>query len=141
MIFSVFDHNTRSFDYFEAPGTSVNYGARGTRYRAPTQKPINGLGYMPESLALPLPPNARHVGSGSKAKGIIATRGEVRLETALAGLSGADGVVAIATDALAEPGESVVLLKSPFAQTVAAACVAAVVGVVVQRALAPKRKR
>ncbi len=86
MIFSVFNPAERCFDYYEAPGNSSNYGARGTKYRALHGAPqgpgprdgIGCVGFAPESLALPLPNNARRVGTGTVARGIVAVRGEAR---------------------------------------------------------------
>ncbi len=138
MIFSVFDHNARCFDYYEAPGTSANYGSRGTKHRPLTQAPqgalggVGPIGFAPEALALPLPASARPVGRGEQARGIIAVvpRGSSQLhgfggEPVLVapGLSGALGEAE-------EPRSGVSL-----GQVIVAACVASVVGVVVQRAL------
>lgn len=89
MIFSVFDHDARCYDYYEAPGTAASYGARGTKYRALTQgvqgPRVSGLGgpsggitpigFAPEALALALPSSARLVGRGSEARGVIAVAG------------------------------------------------------------------
>jgi len=94
VIFSVFDHDERRFHYYEAPGTSAKYDSRGTKYRALSQGPqgplaasVTGLGggggragervcigFAPEALAIKLPSNARRVGSGNVARGIVASR-------------------------------------------------------------------
>lgn len=135
MIFSVFDHHARQFDYYEAPGTSRNYGSRGTKYRALTQpvQGLGGIGYAPESLALPLPENARRVGRGPSARGIVAT---VPRDVASASLNGLG-------DSAPLPGAPVapetIVVRSSFSQMVAAACIAAVVGVCVQRMLGSKK--
>jgi hypothetical protein len=154
MIFSVFDHHAKRFDYFEAPGTSVVFGARGTKYRALNQPPQGPLassmglggrgaasgdrvniGFAPEALAMELPANARQVGRGSDARGIIAVQDVVprgfvspTLNGTVWGLDGHLGEVPFGE-------EPTVIAKTPFAQIVTAACVAAVVGVVVQKLL------
>lgn len=101
MIFSVWNHANRNYDYFKAPGNSANYGARGTKYRPLNQPPqgpfesqlvgygaagmggarVQGppgrriaIGFTPEALALPLPLGAQRVGSGNEARGVIATQ-------------------------------------------------------------------
>ncbi len=165
MIFSVFDHNARCFDYYEAPGTSANYGARGTKYRPLTQGPQGPLaasmglagtpgdrvcvGFSPESLAMLLPANARPVGRGDQAKGIVAvvSRSQSRsVSTAgydsVAGFGGLGsfdglGVVAAIGSELGEdaPVPTSVAGETSFGRIIAAACVASVVGVVVQKLL------
>lgn len=147
MIFSVFDHHSRRWHYYEAPGTAVNYGSRGTKYRAPTQPPqgsptMGAIGFAPESLGVPLPSNARRVGSGAFARGLVAAVPFRVGSNGLNGLNGVDvgslgslGSVVVGTDAPVQPGQTAVIVKATFGQTIAAACVAAVVGVLVQRAL------
>ena len=141
MIFSVFDHNARCFDYYEAPGTSANYGARGTKYRALTQgvqgpavsgglagggaARVQAIGFAPESLCLPLPSNAMPVGRGEQARGIIACVPS----RSMAGLGATDVSVTTGTDKV------VVETQHSFGKIVVAACVAGVVGVLVQKAL------
>lgn len=139
MIFSVFDHHGRCFNYYEAPGTSKNYGSRGTKYRAPTQPPqgppqlsgagrnIGPIGFAPESLALPLPSNARQIGRGQQARGIIAT---IRSESRDRGLGDATTPTGVSPGVV-----EVNVPRYPFGTTLAAACIAAVVGVLVQRML------
>ncbi len=151
MIFSVFDPHTRSYDYFEAPGTAVNYGARGTKYRPLSGAPQGGgtglVGFAPEALALTLPSNARSIGRGPTARGIIAvqhrqpqqqqqqqpqqqSQGQQTVE-----LSGVPSAV-VASLGLGEvPTEAPTPPRYPFGQVLAAACVASIVGVLVQKAL------
>lgn len=165
MIFSVFDQNARVYDYFEATGTSADYGSRGTKYRplnAPPQGPLassmsgmNGariqappgervaIGFAPEALALPLPKNARKVGRGSKARGVIA----VPMPTKSADPWYDEGGRSASVHGLAGLGEErsdqpatapaavVVTTETPFGKVIAAACIASVVGVFVQKVL------
>jgi hypothetical protein len=136
MIFSIFDHNARCFDYYEAPGTSKTYGSRGTKYRAPTQPPqgspqLGGIGYAPEALALPLPAGARQVGRGTQARGVIAVKA-VRAQAAQSTVSGLGASGLGANEVVVE---ETVRQHQSFKHTLAAACVAAVVGVLVQRML------
>lgn len=151
MIFSVYDSNARRFDYYEAPGHSANYGARGTKYRALTQAPqgLSGasggqyVGFAPEALVMPLPANAMPVGHGDEARGVIADvrRGGYVGEYAGAGSFGGLG----SFDGLGEgeptpPPPAVVAAPGvSFGQVIAAACVASIVGVLVQRAMNKKR--
>jgi hypothetical protein len=69
MIYSVWDHARREYDYYQTPNKN---GA--------TQAPKPGhlrnkgeLGLTPEEAAWPLPANAVRVGGGKYAKGMIAT--------------------------------------------------------------------
>lgn len=148
MIFSVFDHNARCFDYYEAPGTAADFGARGTKYRPLTQGPQGpaakdlGLagarpgervvvGFSPEALAMPLPANARFVGRGDEARGVIAV---VRRSQGVHMQAGYDAIDGLGSS----PPENAIVCATtptPFTRVVAAACIAAVVGVLVQRAL------
>lgn len=140
MICSVYDTHRRCYDYYEVPGTAKDYGARGQKYRPPTQavqgnKTVGAIGYAPEALAMPLPQNAQHVGTGTMARGIICRGGTQALarlgsmpvnltDRALTGLGGLDGLGAV------EPTQ-----ERDWTQIVAAAAVAGVVGVLVQRML------
>lgn len=148
MIFSVYNYASRSYDYYEGMGTSADYKLRGTRYRPLIQQPqgplsgvgdvtIGPIGFAPEALALPLPKNVRRVGQGQQPRGVIAvdvprpeypSRYEERGGT-ISGLNGlGDAPTALpVVDVKAEP--------ISFGHVVAAACIASVVGVVVQRTL------
>lgn len=184
MIFSVFDHNARCFNYYEAPGTAANYGARGTKYRALSQGPqgpmassVTGLGgggrpgervcigFAPEALAIKLPSNARRVGSGSAARGVIAVVSgsmnalgaihhapyaerfqgarprmhDTEIRPAYPNRYEEEGGTYNGVDGLGADvdvaPEQRVIATTPFAQIVLAASIAAIVGVVVQRML------
>jgi len=67
MFYSVYDPVTKQYDYFVAPGDDLH---------APTPKHLkrhaSSLGVAPEIAAWALPANARHVGHGLYAKGMIA---------------------------------------------------------------------
>ncbi len=150
MIFSVFDDHARDWHYFEAPGTSATYGARGTKYRPLNGRPsgpssglggaggIGPIGFTPEALAMALPSNARPVGKGSVARGVVAVVPRSGIRPAYPAQweewqgHGRDDAVAGLGDASAPP---VVVEGIPLSKVVFAACVASVVGVLVQKAL------
>lgn len=152
MIFSVYDYASRAYDYYEAPGTSATYGLRGTKYRPLIQKPqgplsgvgdtsIGPIGFAPEALALPLPRNAQRVGRGQEPRGVIAVNlphpeYPARYEEhggTISGLAGF-GDVPVPEPASA-PVADVKVEPVSFGHVVVAACVASVVGVIVQRLL------
>lgn len=150
MIFSVYDSNARRFDYYEAPGYAANYGARGTKYRPLTQPPQGGLagaggqyvGFAPEALTMSLPSNAVPVGHGSEARGIVADvqRGGYTGEYAGVGAGSFGGLSGLGEGEQPQPPPAVVAAPGvSFGQVVAAACVASIVGVLVQRAMNKKR--
>lgn len=64
MIYSVYNYHTGKYAYYEAPAQTPSAG---------WFRPQLGAVASPESIAEPLPENARYVGSGTKARGIIAT--------------------------------------------------------------------
>lgn len=64
-IYSVYDYDTRSYDYFAAPLGEVPSSGH---FR-------HAMSELAEGLAVPLPPNAVHVGRGETAQGIIASHG------------------------------------------------------------------
>lgn len=66
-LYSVFDYQTGSYDYYEAP--LVDLPASGT-FRAPRM--VGGV-VVPESLAVKVPPGARHVGKGENPRGLISS--------------------------------------------------------------------
>lgn len=68
-LYSVYDYHTGKFDYYEAPAKPVP--ATG-QYRKPRK--VQSLGIVPEEFAAALPSNARKIGSGTQARGMIATR-------------------------------------------------------------------
>jgi hypothetical protein len=154
VIFSVWDVNARVYDYFEAPGTSADYGARGTKYRAlrgaPSGPPpglggftaIGPIGFTPDSLAMPLPSNVRQVGRGKDARGVIAVHARgVGDYVAIDNLADYVAVDNLGLAGFGDVGEDppVPVAVDPggisFGQVVAASVVASVVGVFVQRAL------
>lgn len=137
MICSVYDTHRRCYDYYEVPGTAKDYGARGQKYRPPTQplqgnRTVGAIGFAPEALAMPLPSSAQHVGTGTMAKGIICTGGN----RALAALG---AIPADVTDrSLTGLGETTVIEREKphsWGHVVAAAVVAGVAGVLVQKML------
>lgn len=143
MIFSVYDNAAKRFDYYEAPGNSSHYGARGQKYRALSQAPqgpsglggvsIGAVGFAPEALGMVLPENAVRVGSGVEARGIIASRARSSwsnvggVDVGTGGLNGVGEV---------EPATN----RHTFMHVVGAAVVASVVGVFVQRWLNDEKK-
>jgi len=69
MIFSVYDPETRRFRYYEGKGQlAARMFAPHPSFRI--QHP---LGMSPEEAAFPLPPNAKLIGEGPRAKGVIAS--------------------------------------------------------------------
>jgi hypothetical protein len=67
MRFSVWNNGTRSYDYYEAPGTP------GIHTGAPPRAASSSLGATPDEAAWPLPANAAKVGSGEMPQGRIAS--------------------------------------------------------------------
>ncbi len=148
MIFSVFNDNARCWEYFEAPGTSADYGARGTKYRPLNGRPsgpprglagaagggIGPIGFTPEALAMKLPPNVRRVGSGDVAHGVVAVRGH-NMRPASPSRWEEDGGTINGLGGLGEDTASAVVEGIPLSKVVFAACVASVVGVIVQKIL------
>ena len=67
LTYSVFDYDTKSYNYFQAPGSPP----RGQR--AVSGRGEHGL--SPEALLAPLPSNAVSIGSGKEPRGILARRG------------------------------------------------------------------
>ena len=75
MIYSVWDHGNRRYDYYQT-------AERSSRVNAPTPKHfsnVHELGMAPEEAAWPLPSGAKFVGSGKTPKGMIAERGGASL--------------------------------------------------------------
>lgn len=74
MIYSVWNHAVRRYDYYRTPETSA-------AVNAPTPKHLLGvgddLGLAPEEAAWPLPANAVPAGSGKDPKGQVASRDSV----------------------------------------------------------------
>lgn len=71
MIYSVWNHAERRYDYYQT-------GEKSAKVNAPTPKHLSGaheLGMTPEEAAWPLPMGAKLVGSGKIPKGMIAERG------------------------------------------------------------------
>jgi len=67
MKYSVWNNDTRSYDYYEAPGTP------GIHAGAPPRVHGSALGATPEQAAWPLPADAAKVGSGEMPQGRIAS--------------------------------------------------------------------
>lgn len=150
MICSVYDPSRRIYSYYECPGTPREHGITGTKFRAPNRLPDPchalganvTIGYAPEALAFVLPAGAQPIGTGTRPRGVIAVR------------AGGDPIAAMFADKggsgpalrghLAGIGEPTTLPTNPpieievkpnLGQAVLAACVAGVVGVLVQKAL------
>ena len=68
-MWSVWNNGTRSYDYYEAPGT------RGIHAGAPPRASTSALGATPDEAAWPLPHGARKVGNGEVPRGRIASLG------------------------------------------------------------------
>lgn len=88
MIGSVYDFETREFNYFRLPSKSQ----LGLSFGGPTRAPSgygSPIGEAPESLGMPLPDGATFIGSGPVPKGIVCRQGS----SALGGLGDAgDGL-------------------------------------------------
>lgn len=70
MIYSVYDHTTKTYDYYEGPGPS------GTHATAPPVPLVQGeLGATVEQASWKVPPGARKIGSGEIPRGRIAAQG------------------------------------------------------------------
>lgn len=69
MIYSVWDHARREYDYYQTPEKN---GA--TQAPPPKHMRHHRLGMTPEEAAWPLPSNAVRVGAGKYPKGHIAVR-------------------------------------------------------------------
>jgi hypothetical protein len=70
MRYSVYNYDTKVYDYFEGRGHA---GTHATPPRIP--RPLSDLGASPEQAAWPLPIGARKVGSGELPQGSIASMG------------------------------------------------------------------
>lgn len=69
MLYSVWDHADRVYDYYQtAEKDAATSAPKPAHLRAPT------LGVIPEKAAWPLPKNAVKVGRGKYPKGFIASR-------------------------------------------------------------------
>lgn len=157
MICSVYDPARRIYSYYDCPGTARDHGIVGTKFRKPNRPPemCPGLGaqvtigFSPEALAFVLPQGAQPIGTGTRPQGVIAVRAggdpsaamyadqggsgpalRGALEAALAGIGDVGEPVTLPTNPPTE-----VEVKSNLGQVVFAACVASVVGVVVQKVL------
>lgn len=143
MICSVYDPQRRIFSYYECPGTAREHGIQGTKYRPPNRAPDKSnalgtaIGLVPEALAVVLPPGAQPIGTGTRAKGVIAVRHGGDVFDALVNQTGGSGPALRGT--LSGLGEEPPVPPPPpatsFTQVVAAACIASIVGVLVQKAL------
>ncbi len=70
-MYSVFNYDTRSYDYYEGPGPG------GTHAGSPDVPRRKGMGATPEQAAWRVPASATKVGSGVLPKGKIAALGAV----------------------------------------------------------------
>jgi hypothetical protein len=72
MIYSVYNHDRKVFDYYEGMGPG------GTHAGAPPSPLFGGgIGVAPEVAAWKVPPGARKVGSGELPRGRVASFGTV----------------------------------------------------------------
>lgn len=69
MIYSIWDHAKRAYDYYEAPGPDA-----ATSSPRPGHLRNDRLGAVPEEAAWPLPAGARRVGAGKYPRGMVASR-------------------------------------------------------------------
>jgi len=69
MIYSVWDHANRVYDYYRTPDTSAETSAP-----KPSHLKQSTLGLSPDQAAWPLPSSARKVGSGKYPKGFVASK-------------------------------------------------------------------
>jgi hypothetical protein len=69
MIFSVYHHGAKRYDYYEDGRTE------GTHAGAPTILATGKIGVIPEAAAWRLPLTAKKIGSGEIPRGRIASRG------------------------------------------------------------------
>lgn len=67
MIYSVYNYNRRSYDYYEGPGPS------GTHAEAPSRPLLAGPSSSPEKATWSLPIGAKKIGMGDMPKGRIAS--------------------------------------------------------------------
>lgn len=153
MICSVYDSSRRIYTYYECPGTPRDHGITGTKFRKPNRAPDPcpalgaqaTIGFVPEALAYVLPPGAQPIGTGTRARGVIAVRaGGDPIAAMFADKGGSGPALRGDVAGLAGIGEPVTLPTNPpveievkqnLTQTVIAACVAGAVGVLVQRIL------
>ena len=70
LLYSVYNYGSGLFDYYQ---DGKNLGVSDTPPKKRLAK--GGLGVSPEQAALSLPSNAKKMGSGDVAKGIVATSG------------------------------------------------------------------
>ena len=70
MIYSIWNYGSRQYDYYESGGSPS------TTHAATPGRPLfgNKLGVTPEQAAVKLPLGARKVGSGTAARGSVASR-------------------------------------------------------------------
>ena len=153
MICSVYDPARRIYSYYDCPGTARDHGIVGTKFRSPNRPPelCPGLGaqvtigFSPEALAFILPPGAQPIGTGTRARGVIAVRaGGDPVAAMLADKGGSGPALRGALAGIGDMGEPVTLPTNPpveievkpnIGQAILAACVAGIVGVLVQKAL------
>jgi hypothetical protein len=71
MLYSVYNYNTKRYDYFEHGGASISSVAH---FRHPQGNAIDGT-FLPEALTLTVPSGAKFTGSGDVARGVVARKG------------------------------------------------------------------
>lgn len=152
MICSVYDPSRRIYSYYDCPGTARDHGIVGTKFRAPNRAPdiCPGLGakatigFAPEALAFILPPGAQPIGTGTRPRGVIAVRAGGDPVSAFFSDTGGSGPAL--RGGLAGVGETVTVPMKPsvevdinvkpnFRDTIIAACIAGITGVIVQKVL------
>ncbi len=69
MIYSVWSHANRRYDYFQTPTRTED-----TNAPKPSHLGHDTLGLAPEEAAWPLPSGAKFIGSGKYPKGMIASK-------------------------------------------------------------------
>lgn len=154
MICSVYDPARRIYSYYDCPGTPRDHGITGTKFRKPNRAPDlcpslgaqATIGFAPEALAFILPPGAQPIGTGTRPRGVIAVRAGGNPAMAMFADKGGSGPALRGDEfaGLGSIGEPVTLPTNPpieievkpnYGQAILAACVAGVVGVLVQKAL------
>jgi len=76
-IFSVFNYDTRKFDYYQSPQNHAQLGHVFSQFREPSSGSDRIGSYAPEKISKSLPPGVVRMGSGFSPKGVIATTGNI----------------------------------------------------------------
>lgn len=72
MKYSVWNYDTKRYDYYQSAGASGTHAGTPPRARGPK----SDLGATPDQAAWPLPSGAQKVGSGASPQGRIASLGD-----------------------------------------------------------------